>query len=349
MSIRRILCIVAVVAVVASGCASSAAGPASTGTALVDIGAGVKGPATLRATVYATGLKHAAAFAFDSTGRLWVATADESDTGHDRVYLVPATGATPVTVITGLHTPLGILWYRDSLYVAAKSGVTAYGGFDGTRFTTRRAVVTLPSGVGEVNGIVLATDGRMLVGISAPCDHCVPASKYSGSIIAFRGNGRDLTVYASGIRAPVGLAFAPGTDDLYVTMNYRDDLGSRTPGDALAVVREGSQWGNPSCYGQGGRACRAVPSVTAHLDAHAAVSGVAIATGSLAVATGADAFVAEWSFGKVQRVALTGTAAGTVSPLLTGIANPVALAVTPRGALLVGDWSSGKIYEVAPT
>jgi hypothetical protein len=59
-------------------------GPSSSAK-LVSIGAGLSGPKELRATVYATGLKNAAAFAFDSEGRLWVATADYPDTGKDAV------------------------------------------------------------------------------------------------------------------------------------------------------------------------------------------------------------------------------------------------------------------------
>ena len=55
-------------------------------------------------------------------------------------------------------------------------------------------------------------------------------------------------------------------------MNQRDDLGSKTPGDWLAVVREGQDWGFPGCWGQGGKACEGVPEPAAVLDAHAAES-----------------------------------------------------------------------------
>jgi len=78
---------------------------------------------------------------------------------------------------------------------------------------------------------------------------------------------------------------------------------------------------------------------------------VAIVTGQLGAATGTSAIVAEWSLGKVQRVALTksgATFAGVVAPFLTGFKNPVAVASAPDGALLVGDWSTGTIYGIAP-
>ena len=77
-------------ALVVTGCAgkgSSASSP--TAAALVDIGAGLQGLDGLHATAYATGLVHATAMAFDSQGRLWVATADYSDAGQDALYVVP--------------------------------------------------------------------------------------------------------------------------------------------------------------------------------------------------------------------------------------------------------------------
>jgi glucose/arabinose dehydrogenase len=72
-----------------------------------------------------------------------------------------------------------------------------------------------------------------------------------------------------------------GTDDLLVSMDQRDDFGAATPGDWLGLVGVGQSWGFPGCYGQGGTACVGVPSPVAALDPHAAVSGVAIVTGSL--------------------------------------------------------------------
>ena len=144
----------------------------------------------------------------------------------------------------------------------------------------------------------------MWLGISASCDHCTPTVADSASVVSFLPDGTDVRVEATGIRAAVGLEFYPGTSDLFVTMNQRDDLGARTPGDWLAIVASGQAWGFPDCYGQGGTACAGVPSPVAVLDAHAAVSGVAIVTGQLGGAIGTSAIVAEWSLGKVQQVAL---------------------------------------------
>ena len=303
--------------------------------------------------MYATGLKNASAFAFDADGQLWAATASYDDTGTDHVYLITKEGATPIKVLSGLHTPLGLLWYRGSLYVASKGRVDAYRGFDGTKFATHTTILTLPDGVGDSNQIVLTADGHMLMGVSAACDHCVPDTEYSAAIVSFLPDGSDLQVYAKRVRAAIGLTYFPGTSDLFVTMNQRDDLGDATPGDWLAVVHEGDDWGFPSCYGQTGTSCTTVPEATAVLDKHSAVSGVAIVTGQLGAGVGTAALVAEWADGKVQRVALTksvnGTATytGSVHPFLTGLKNPMPVILSPQGAVIVGDWATGIVYAIS--
>jgi glucose/arabinose dehydrogenase len=201
------------------------------------------------------------------------------------------------------------------------------------------------------NNAILATrDGRLVLSVSTTCDHCRPRSTWAATIVTFRPDGSDLRVYASGVRAGFGMAYYPATTDLFVSMNQRDDLGSRTPGDWLAVVRRGQRWGFPACYGQGGAVCTGVPQPTAVLDKHAAAGGVAIVTGQLGPGAGTAALVAEWQTGTVQRVALTrsgSTYRGSTSTFLTGLKNPLPVATTGDGGVLVGDWSTGIVYRIA--
>jgi len=332
MPVRPLLAVLTAAAIVAAGCGGSARGPA-----LAAIGAGLTGPAGARATVYATGLPTVSAFAFDAGGRLWATTAAYTSAGADGVWMVASTGATPVQVVSGLRTPLGLAWSGGWLYVASLGRVDAFGGFDGARFAERRTVLTGPLEEGENNNLVVGPDGRLLMGVSAPCDHCEPASRWAGTVVSFAADGSDLRVVAKRIRAPFGLAVQSGTGRLYVTMNQRDDLGERTPGDWLGLVADGQDWGFPACYGQGGAACAGVPAPVAVLDRHAAAGGVAL--------TGGSALVAEWALGRVLRVALDG---GSVAPYLAGLRNPLPVAAAPDGALLVGDWGTGKVYRIAP-
>jgi glucose/arabinose dehydrogenase len=248
-----------------------------------------------------------------------------------------------------LDDPLGIVWDRGRLYVASIGRVDAFGGFDGRRFRTHVRIVDGPVAGGENNLLAIAPDGSLVMGVTASCDHCAPKSPWSGAIVTFRPDGGDLRMYARRIRAPFGLAYFPGTSDLLVSMNQRDDLGARTPGDWLALVRADESWGFPGCYGQGGAACTGVPRPIAVLDKHAAAGGVTIVTGELAAGVGTAALVTEWARGKVLRVALTRTGSsytGTITPFLTGVKNPLALALAPDRSLLVGDWATGTIYRI---
>jgi hypothetical protein len=85
------------------------------------------------------------------------------------------------------------------------------------------------------------------------------------------------------------------------------------------------------------------------LDKHAAAAGIAIVTGQLGATVGTAALVAQWAKGTVLKVSLEDdgtTARGKASVLFTGVTNPVALTLTNGGSLLVGDWDSGRIYEI---
>jgi glucose/arabinose dehydrogenase len=344
---RLLVAVLAAAALALTGCGSGGKTPAS---GLVSIGVGLKGPAGLKATRYATGLPAVSAFAFDSRGRLWVTTAAARNHARDGVYLITKPGATPVKVVAGLRAPLGLTWYQNRLYVASIGRVDAFSGLRARRFSKRATILKGPVAGGENNNLVLTPGGRMVMGVSASCDHCRPKSKWSAAIVSFRPDGSDLRLYARGIRAGFGLAYYPRTSDLFVSMNQRDDLGSRTTGDWLAVVRAGQQWGFPECYGQGGAICDGVPKPTAVLDKHAAAGGVAIVTGQLGDTVGTAALVAEWQSQKVLRVALTKSGSsyeGSVAPFLTGLKNPLPVLTTTEGAVLVGDWTTGTIYRVA--
>ncbi len=313
------------------------------------IGAGLEGPAGLEASVYARGPATLATVLLDRQGRLWLAAAGLETHTEDGVYEIPKPGAAAVKIISGLSDPLGLAWYQNELYVSSIGRVDAFGGFNGSRFTKHTRILSGPVAGGENNMLVMAPDGRFVMGVTASCDHCTPRSEWSGAVVSFRPDGGDLRLFARRIRAPFGLAYVPGTSDLLVTMNQRDDLGAATPGDWLALVRQGENWRFPGCYGQGGPACPGVPSPIAVLDKHAAVGDLVIGTGQPGASAGSWALVSEWQSAKVQRVALRragSTYTASVTPFLTGIRNPLAVALGPDRSLLVGDWATGTIYRI---
>jgi glucose/arabinose dehydrogenase len=342
--------LVLAVALALTACGGGSGDPAST-AARVDIGQGLQGPAGLEATLFATGLRNVSAFAFDARGRLWATTSAAADHRRDGVYLIGRAGAKPVKVIAGVEGPLGLVWRAGRLYVASLGRVDVYSGLAGTHFAKHATVIAEPAGHGWHSAIAALPHGRLVMGISSACDHCASTSRWSATIVSFRPDGSDVRVYARAIRAPFGLAYDRATGALIASMNQRDDLGARTPGDWLALVRAGQNWRFPDCYGQGGSVCRGVPAPLAVLDKHAAAGGVAIVSGQLGGTVGRAALVSEWERGSVESVRLRRSGAGyartNATTLLTGFEHPLPLAVAPGGGLLVGDWASGRIYRIA--
>ena len=136
--------------------------------ATTSIGAGLRGPSGLRATVYAKNLKKISALATDAEGRVWASTAEATDKDTDAISVIDAAGATPRKVVTDVHTPLGLVWIGDSLYVSERGEIEVFSGFDGAAFGSRTTIVSFADDTGEVNGIAQGADGRISVGISAP-------------------------------------------------------------------------------------------------------------------------------------------------------------------------------------
>jgi glucose/arabinose dehydrogenase len=61
-------------------------------------------------------------------------------------------------------------------------------------------------------------------------------------------DGTGEKVYASGLRNPVGMAWAPATNTLWTAVNERDELGDDLVPDYLTSVKEGGFYGWPYSY-----------------------------------------------------------------------------------------------------
>lgn len=61
-------------------------------------------------------------------------------------------------------------------------------------------------------------------------------------------DGSGERIYASGLRNPVGMGWAPGTNVLWAAVNERDYLGDELVPDYLTGVRENGFYGWPYCY-----------------------------------------------------------------------------------------------------
>ncbi|MBK9342059.1 MAG: hypothetical protein IPN07_03210 [Dehalococcoidia bacterium] len=102
--------------------------------------------------------------------------------------MVTNAGEGLLEVVPGMHTPMGLLWIDDELYVSSIEGITVFRGFDGSRFAEEETILTFPGG-GVAGSIVLGVDGRLRVGISAPCNACEPESRWAAAVVSFLPDG----------------------------------------------------------------------------------------------------------------------------------------------------------------
>jgi glucose/arabinose dehydrogenase len=67
-------------------------------------------------------------------------------------------------------------------------------------------------------------------------------------IFEFNPDGTNRKVYAWGIRNAVGIAFRPGSNELWMSTNERDEIGEDLPPDYISSVRPGGFYGWPWFY-----------------------------------------------------------------------------------------------------
>jgi glucose/arabinose dehydrogenase len=164
-----------------------------------------------------------------------------------------------------LNKPFGIAFYPPGddpqfLYVANTDGVIRFPYRNGdlkARGPAEKLGVQLSGGAAHLRSgghwtrdVVFSPDGKkMYVSIgsrSNDSDNAAEADR--ARIFEFNPNGTNRKVYAWGIRDAVGIAFRPGSDELWMSTNERDELGNDLPPDYISSVRPGGFYGWPWFY-----------------------------------------------------------------------------------------------------
>jgi glucose/arabinose dehydrogenase len=296
------------------------------------------------------------------------------------------------TLVDGLSRPHGLLIREGWLYIGQPGTVfrVPYEPGD-TRIATRPERVAAEGALRDSGGhwtrnFALHPDGRRLYVSVGSHSNVKPEWPPRATIqeFTFDAEGRleNQRIFAAGLRNPVGIAFYPGTEDLYTTVNERDALGDELVPDYLTRVRDGEFFGWPFVYLspdnpqpglEGKRPDLVERTVTPDLlfRAHSAPLGLVFYDSSqFPEAWRGDAFVAlhgSWNASTprgyyVARVPFeNGRPAGWYEPFVIGFrlddgssparvwGRPAGLAVAADGALLIADDASGTVWRVSYT
>ena len=291
---------------------------------------------------------------------------------------------TKTVFMQGLNSPFGMALVGEDMYVANTDAVVKVPYTEGatTISAAPAKVLDLPAGPRNhhwTKNIVASPDGRRLY-------IAIGSNSNVGENGLDEEQGRaelwelDLQTgahrtYASGLRNPVGMAWDPLTDKLWVSVNERDELGPDLVPDYMTAVQEGAFYGWPFSYFGNHVDDRVEPQrpdlvATAvvpdyALGAHTASLGLASAAGNtLPPAFAEGMFVGQhgsWnrkprSGYKVVFVPFRdGHPADLPIDVLTGfvrengdaMGRPVGVAIDKRGALLVADDVGNTVWRVS--
>lgn len=156
-----------------------------------------------------------------------------------------------------LNKPFGMLVLNGYFYVANTNGLYRYPYKDGeTKITSKgEKIVDLPAGGYNNhwtrNLLANASGSKIYISVGSAsnvADHGIDEEKRRANILEINPDGSGERIYASGLRNPVGMDWAPGSNVLWTAVNERDKLGDDLVPDYITGVKEGGFYGWPYAY-----------------------------------------------------------------------------------------------------
>lgn len=161
------------------------------------------------------------------------------------------------TFLTELNQPFGMLLLGDWFYVANTDALIRFPYKKGETSIKAKSqkIIDLPAGKYNRhwtrNIITNKNRDKIYISIgsgSNVAEHGIEYETLKATILTVNPDGSDMQVYATGLRNPVGMAWAPGTNVLWTAVNERDELGDNLVPDYLTHVEEGGFYGWPYSY-----------------------------------------------------------------------------------------------------
>lgn len=289
------------------------------------------------------------------------------------------------TFLSQLNRPFGMLVMGNYFYVANTDGLMRFPYTVGQKTITvpGEKILDLPAG-GYNNhwtrNIIASADGKkILVSVGSGSnvgENGMDKEVRRAGILEIDPDGKGEKIYASGLRNPVGMDFAPGTNMLWTAVNERDELGDDLVPDYITSVKPGGFYGWPYSYfgqhedprlkGQRPDLVKQAIAPDVAVGSHTASLGLAFyKTKGFPEKYRNGVFVAQHGSWNRSQLAgykvlfipfVNGKQSGTPEDFLTGFiadektskvyGRPVCIAILSNGSMLVTDDASNTIWQI---
>jgi glucose/arabinose dehydrogenase len=281
----------------------------------------------------------------------------------------------PEVLIAGFQQPASVAVFTagddEYLYVGEETQVSRFAYDPAGPIGAQEIIVPdLPARGHRTRTVAFGPDGMLYLAVGSSCNICFEQEPIRATVSRANPDGSDLNIIATGLRNPVGLAFQPGTDLLWATVNERDNQGNEIPPDLVTIVEEGADYGWPECIPpdatpqEAGSECVGTTSPTVGIQAHSAPLGLAFLEGEeIPEDVNGDLIVAQhgsWNreppaapklllidFEDGTPVAARDFVTGWQDASGERWGRPAGVVVAPDGSLIVSDDDSGLLYRIS--
>lgn len=345
----------------------------------------IRAPNGFKVRPFATGLKNVRILAVAPDGSVYASRRDQGDVLLLRDSNGDGRADGKPTIVANRPGAHGLAVHDGKLYlITVKEIFVSDIHADGRLAGLQLIVGDLPDAGQHANRtIAFGPDGMLYISAGSTCNACNESNPESATLLRASPDGKQRTIYASGLRNMIGFDWNPTTGELWGLDNGIDFLGDEVQPEELNKIEQGKQYGWPHVWGTDGinpqstpvggitkeqwRAL-SVPMVLGYA-AHAAPMQMVFyrggyATHSFPAEYVGDAFATmrgSWnrkpaSGYEIVRVHFEGGQPRSIEPFVSGfltdggqthIARPMGLAIWNDGSLLMADDANGSIYRVS--
>lgn len=336
-------------------------------------------PAGFKISVFAEGFTHPRWLTVAPNGDIFLA-----ETGANQIVILrdpknTGTAESREIFATGQRGVFGIAFHDDYVYVGNTLELVRfkYDPKTSKRLGEAESLMKMPGGGHVTRAVVIAPDGKHLflsVGSGSNINTGEPPIRAAITIADL--DGKNARQYATGLRNPVGLALEPKTNQLWTSVNERDELGDNLPPDYFTSVKDGGFYGWPYSYigsNVDTRVKQEHPELVARAIVPDVLLGAHVAPLQFAFYSGKQFPESYWGgtficeHGSWNRATRSGYQVAFIAfkdgqpsadpvPFMNGLVpdpngpdvlgRPVGVTVAPDGSLLVSDDGANKIYRI---